>query len=107
MERLIRNMMMWFNVDEEQLKAKQEIPTPMGETLSWQYYQFVKDHPITKWSSETYILYGSKDNLTEISIINDFCGKYHCELETLEGGEHYFHTKEQIAALNNWLERKL
>jgi uncharacterized protein len=107
MERLIQNMMKWCSVDEELLEEKREIPTPMGETISWQYYQYVKEHPIGKWPSETHILYGTRDNLTEKSVIDKFCEKFRCELETLIDGEHYFHTQEQVRVLNDWLERKL
>jgi esterase/lipase len=107
MEHLIQNMMSWFNVDEKQLAEKQEIPTPMGEKLSWAYYQYVKEHPIKKWQSRTCILYGEKDNLTERSVVDAFCARFDCELETLAAGEHYFHTAEQLAFLRSWLDRKL
>jgi len=48
MERLIQNMMKWFSVSEQQLKEKQKIPTPMGETLYWDYYCYVKANLIAK-----------------------------------------------------------
>ena len=37
MERLIRNMMQWANVTEDDLQKQKEIPTSFGETLSWAY----------------------------------------------------------------------
>ena len=103
MEHLIDNMMKWFDVSEELLKEKQEIQTPIGETLSWPYYNYVIEHQIGKWENETYILYGSNDNLTERFIIDDFIKKNHANLEVLENGEHYFHTKEQLEYLDKWL----
>jgi hypothetical protein len=48
MEYLIQNMMKWFNVSEELLKVKGEVPTPMGETLSWFYHTYVREHPVIK-----------------------------------------------------------
>lgn len=75
MEQLIQNMMGWANVTEEELRVKGEIDTSFGETLSWDYYQFVKNHPITKWESKTSILYGENDNLTEIRELNLFAKK--------------------------------
>lgn len=104
MERLIQNMMKWFNVSEELLKEKQEIPTPMQETLFWSYYTYVREHPIIKWENPTYILYGSNDNVTERHVVDSFVTKFHCHLEVLENGEHYFHTPEQIEALDRWLD---
>jgi len=107
MERLIQNMMKWFNVSEEQLKEKQEIQTPVGETLSWPYYAYVREHPITKWEHQTYILYGSNDNLTERPVVDAFVNKFHCKLEVLQDGEHYFHTEEQMEVVDKWLNHSI
>ena len=38
MEKIIKNMMMWFNVSEEKLKKEKIIPTPIGQNLYWDYY---------------------------------------------------------------------
>jgi pimeloyl-ACP methyl ester carboxylesterase len=103
MEYLIRSMMNSFNVTEELLKERQEIPTPMGETLSWPYYVFVKEHPIVKWNTPTYILYGSNDNLTPRNIVDSFVANFHCNLAVLQNGEHYFHTEEQLMVFEKWV----
>jgi len=103
MERLIRNMMKWFNVSHEMLKERHEIPTPMGETLDWDYYCYVKENPVEEWSIPTAILYGSEDNLTERDVINSFVERFDCDLTVLQGGEHWFHTDEQISFLEQWL----
>ena len=42
MEKIIKNMMMWFNVSEEKLKKEKIIPTPIGQNLYWDYYCYVK-----------------------------------------------------------------
>jgi uncharacterized protein len=107
MERLIQNMMKWSNVSEELLEEKQKISTRMGETLSWSYYTFVREHPIIQWKNPTYILYGSKDNLTERHVVDSFVTKFHCDLEVLENGEHYFHSAQQIEVLDRWLDHHI
>lgn len=107
MEHLIQNMMKWSNVSEELLKERQEIPTPTGDTLSWPYYTYVREHPITKWENQTYILYGSNDNVTERSVVDTFVTKFQCHLEILQNGEHYFHTKEQIEVVDKWLNHNI
>ena len=38
---------LWSNTTEEKLKEKQEIKTDFGQTLYWDYYEYVKDNPIT------------------------------------------------------------
>lgn len=103
MENLIQSMMKWFNVTEDLLREKQEIPTPMGETLSWPYYAFVRENPIVKWNNPTYILYGSNDNLTPRNIVDTFVANFHCKLDVLQNGEHYFHTEEQMEVVDKWL----
>ncbi|OJF77417.1 MAG: alpha/beta hydrolase [Treponema sp. CETP13] len=102
MEQLIKNMMKWFDVSEEKLEKNKEISTPMGETLSWDYYCYVKDNPVNIWNSPTYILYGTKDNLTEKSVVDLFVKKYNCKIELVENGEHYFQSPEQIEILYKW-----
>lgn len=103
MERLIQNMMIWSNTTEDELKMRGEIETSFGETLSWDYYQYVKNHPIEKWSNKTSILYGGNDNLTERDVLNSFAEKYKCNVDIFDGGEHYFHTPEQLEFLGNWI----
>jgi pimeloyl-ACP methyl ester carboxylesterase len=103
MERLIQNMMKWFSVSEETLKDKREIPTPMGETLNWDYYDYVKNNPIERWNVPTMILYGSEDNLTEREVMENFAKRFACDLAVLDCGEHWFHTEPQIAFWENGL----
>lgn len=102
MEKLILDMMSWANVSEEMLKKKSEIKTNFGETLSWDYLCFVREHPIS-WSVPTDILYAEKDNLTSINTVNDFAARHGSAVTVMKNGEHWFHTKEQLAFLDKWL----
>lgn len=104
MKYIIDNLMLWSNITEEMLSEKQEIKTDFGQTLYWDYYRFVKDNPITKWSKKTSILYGDKDNMQNIDQIQNFANKCNCRLSVLENGEHYFHTEEQLNYYKKWLE---
>ena len=65
MEKLIGNMMLWAGVTEQELAEKKEIPTEFGETLSWNYLAYVREHPLF-WHIPTRILYGEHDDLTSI-----------------------------------------
>ena len=107
MERLIRNMMKWFNISEQELRDRQEIATSTGETLYWDYYTYVKENPIEKWNAPTAILYGSDDNLTEKEIIKRFTERFNCDLTVLAGGEHWFHTERQLAFLDKWIDKQV
>ena len=103
MERIINNMMQWFNVSEDRLKAEKEIETPIGQTLYWDYYCYVKSHPIDIWNTPTAILYGSDDDISESDVVSEFAKKYRCKLQVLEHGEHYFHTDQQLHYFKHWL----
>ena len=102
MERLILDMMTRANVSEEELSIKKEIETPFGETLSWEYLSYVRKNPI-QWNIPTGILYAEKDNMTSISTITDFSKKINANITVMSGGEHWFHTKEQMDFLDNWI----
>lgn len=55
-------MFNWFDVTEEQLRIQKEIVTSV-DLLRWDYYQFVKKHPVKQWNIPTSILYGRKDSM--------------------------------------------
>ena len=105
MEKLIENMMRWANVTERELEEKREIPTAFGETLSWEYLQYVRSHPIA-WHVPTHILYGELDNLTSLETITAFAEKTGADLTVMPGGEHWFHTQAQLRFLDGWLTKK-
>ena len=106
MERLILDMMTWANVSEEELSIKKEIETPFGETLSREYLSYVRKNPIY-WNIPTGILYAEKDNMTSISTITDFSKKINANITVMPGGEHWFHTKEQMDFLDNWIKSNI
>ena len=108
MERIINNMMDGFHITAERLRAEQEIKLPIGETLIWDYYQYVRAHPICfDWNMPTAILYGSDDNLSEFSEISAFAARYQAEVRIIEHGEHFFHTEKQLQAFELWVSDSL
>ena len=102
MESLIGNMMQWANVTEQELAQRGEAPTDFGETLSWRYLRYVRQHPIA-WNVPTRILYGEHDNLTSLETVSAFARRHHANLAVMPGGEHWFHTPEQMRFLDQWL----
>lgn len=104
MEKLILNMMSWANVSEKELYEKGEIQTDFGETLSYEYLSFVRENPI-KWNIKTEILYAENDNLTSRQTVDTFIKSHNANLTIMENGEHWFHTDEQIAFLDEWMKK--
>ncbi|WP_350308957.1 alpha/beta hydrolase [Harryflintia acetispora] len=107
MQKIIEGMMAQFHVTPGRLRAEGEIPTPIGQTLYWDYYRYVSEHPVTRWDAPTAILCGSGDDMSGRGDIQAFAERFHCKLDVLEGGEHYFHTPGQLAYYEGWLKRNL
>ena len=102
MEKLIQNMMSWKGVTEEELREQGVIPNEYGDDLSWEYLTYVREHPVD-WDVPTEILYGDQDNLTSNETMAAFAEKHHAGLTVMQGGEHWFHTEEQMRFLDEWV----
>lgn len=107
MEQLIKNMMKWASVTENELKNKKKIETSFGETLSWEYYNYTRDNPIDIWNVATKILYPEKDSMTDIEVMKKFVEKFSSQLTVLHGAEHYIHKPKEIEFLRDWLKVNL
>ncbi len=101
-EKLICDMMKWANVTEAELEQRKIIPTDFGEDLSWEYLCYVREYPLN-WQIPTSILYGENDNLTSIETMKDFAERHDANLTVMEGGEHWFHTEEEMKFLDEWI----
>ena len=106
METLILRMMTWASVSEEELRAKGEIETAFGQTLSWEYLSYVREHPVA-WHVPTHILYGAADHLMPLAVIKAFAEKTDATLTVMENGEHWFHTEEQMLFLDRWIKERI
>ena len=106
MDWLIRQMMGWFGVTEERLRQEREIPTPI-DTLSWDYWQYIREHPIVRWNVPTAILYAGKDNLQSEEVIRGFAGAHGCRLTSAQGSEHPFMGEGDGAIVRQWLIENL
>ena len=93
------DMMVWANVTEDELRARKEIPTEFGETLSYDWLCDVRRHPL-QWTVPTRILYGERDNLTSLETMAAFAARTGASLTVMPGGEHWFHTPEQMDFLD-------
>ncbi len=105
MQQLILYMMKCAGVSEKELSQRGEIKTDFGETLSWEYLCYVREHSI-EWHIPTEILYGENDSLTSLETVTAFAEKTGAELTVMSGGEHWFHTEEQMRFLTEWLTKR-
>ena len=102
MEYLISQMFFWFNVDEKRLEKEKEIHTPV-DPLRYDYYCYVKSHPLTQWTIPTAILFGAKDNLQTLEIMKSFKEKYNGSLRVSENSEHAFMEEADYQMIEEWL----
>ena len=103
MPQLIVDMMAWAGVTEKELREKSKIETAFGETLSWYYLCYAREHPV-RWTVPTQILYGEKDHLTSFQTMSAFAERAGATLTVMPGGEHWFHTEEQMTFLDRWIK---
>ena len=71
------------------------------------YYSYVKEHPIISWKTPTSILCSSEDNINETDVVSAFAKRFGCDLQVMQNAEHYFHTKEQLSHLRQWLRKRI
>ena len=87
MEHLILDMMGWANVTERELSEKGEIVTSFGQTLSWAYLCYVREHPIHDWHCPICILYAGQDNMTSRQTVEEFTRHHGAQLTIMDNGE--------------------
>ncbi len=105
MGQIIQGIMRQSDISEDMLREQQTIRLPYIN-LYWEYYQYVKTHPILKWPVHTEILYGTGDTVCLRKSMEDFCRRFHAGF-TLADSEHYFHTPGQLALYKEWLEKTI
>lgn len=103
MEFLIHKMFRWFHLSEEMLQEQQVIKTPF-HVMSWDYYMYVKQHPVEKWDIPTNILYGTRDEMQTRELVDEFTNKFHCQLITIENGSHGFAKEQDLPIARWWME---
>ncbi len=106
LEGLILGMMKGLKVSEKELEERGEIENPVGEPLSWRYLTFVRNARQTvmqNWKIPTKILYGSTDFLVPRERITAFAKEINAPLTVMDGGEHWFHTPDQMKFLDDWI----
>ena len=104
MEKLILDKMKEAGISEKNLFLRKVIHTQSGEALSWDYLAYVRNNPIT-WNIPSSILYGKKDNMTDVTTITGFSNMINASLTMMENGEHWFRTEEQMLFLDTWFAK--
>ena len=105
MERIIRQMMAQAGVTEAELESRRSIRTDSGELLSYDWLVYVRSHPI-RWTVSTDILCGGSDTLSPPEAQRRFAEQHSARMTVMPGGEHWFHTEEQMRFLDRWITEK-
>lgn len=106
MQWLVEQMMLWSNVTAEMLEEKKEIETPI-DTLRLDYYNYIKEHPITSWHKGTDILYGELDDLQPYESISAFAESFNAKVTVSNGSKHPFMEERDLAVVENWINETL
>lgn len=89
---------------KDELKKEKRDSISCGEKLLWEYLCYVRKNPLA-WNIPTEVLYGENDYMTSFETISAFASLTGAGLTVMKGGEHWFHTKEQMAFLDAWIKR--
>lgn len=106
MEYLVGQMMTWFDVTEERLEVEGEIDTPI-DPLRWDYWQYIRNHPVNTWHVPTHILFAGKDNMQTLHIMNDFAERFGVTVQVAQESEHPFMGEGDGEIVNRWLQNCL
>ena len=82
--------------------SEKEIETPI-DMMTWDYYQYVKEHPIQKWDISTKILFAGKDTFQTLEVMEGFANKFNCALTVSQNSEHPFMAEGDAAIVEKWL----
>ena len=103
---LVAQMMQWFSVTPDELKAKGVIDTPI-DPLRWDYCQYIQAHPVVKWPFPTAILYAGKDYMQSREVMEAFSQRFHCHLTVSEDSEHPFMAEGDAEKVEAWLTENI
>ena len=106
MEKLIRQKMASARITEEKLSERKVIALTETDSISMDYLVWAMDHP-TRWNVPTYVLYGEKDRLQTIEMMQKFVEDTEAKLTVMPGGDHRFYTDEQVEFMENWIRQIL
>ena len=106
MDHLVQKMMLWFDITPERLEREREIDTPI-DLLSWDYWQYVLQHPIRRWPWKTSILYAGQDDLQSREVMEAFAGRHGCHLTISEQSQHTFMDAADGPVVEAWLRQRL
>lgn len=105
MEEMIVGMMSRSGVSERELCEKGVVRTDYGDELSWRYLSYAREHRI-EWAAPTEILYGENDAVVSRGSVYRFAESHGAGVTVMPGGEHWFHTDEQMNFLDEWILKK-
>lgn len=66
------------------------------------YCNWVAKNPVDRWDAPTYILRADVDQVVCEAVGRDFISQHKCQITTMPGGEHWFHTPKQLAFMKEW-----
>ena len=101
-ESYILSKMARESITEDRLRREGTIDLESGLQISWNYLEFARKNPVHSISSKTRILHCTGDEVIPIDESKKFAAENNCELEIIDGQEHWFHTDFQLELLSAW-----
>lgn len=104
---LIGSMMKGAGIGEDKLKEKKTAVTENGDLLSYEYLTYAREHAEYSLPAFVSLMTAENDPLTPPDTANAFAEKYGAHRVLFPGGEHWFHTEEELRARDLWVRDSL
>lgn len=92
-------------ITEDIIKEKKEIRLINGDIFTPRCIEYYKNKNVN-WTSNAVVIYGTKDCYIDEETVVDFVEKNKIKLYSLKGGEHWFHTKEQMDFIDDCIRKE-
>lgn len=104
---LIGGMMEEAGIGEEELKEKRTVVSKNGDLLSYDYLIYAREHAEYALPPFVSVLTAENDPLAPPEKAKAFAEKYGAYRVQYPGGEHWFHTEEELRARDLWIRDSL
>ena len=98
---MISGMLACAKADLDRLEKEKNIVFG-NQIISWDYYVYAKNHKVGGLAKDTLIVYSSSDYIVGEQSVKKFADDINATVAMMNGGEHYFHTPEQLAFLEKY-----
>ncbi len=102
----IDGLMAEREVQQDELKALGNIEISKNLVLTWDYFLYAHDYPITVWDSPTEIICTTKETLFNQKVLEAFVDRFGCNVTIEQDCSYWFNESGEDDILRKWVREK-